>query len=81
VREGISYTTNEEMIAHPQILAKFKRIVDRYNKFFGETEQIKRFKLVGYSWSVDSGELTPTLKLKRNFIINKFANEIEALFN
>ena len=80
-REGISYTTNEEMITHPQILARFKRIVDRYNKFFGDTEQIKRFKLIGYSWSVESGELTPTLKLKRNFIYKKFEVDIENLFS
>ena len=80
VKEGISYTTNEEMIAHPQVLAKFKRIVDKYNKFFGETEQVKRFKLIGYPWSVDSGELTPTLKLKRGFICKKFEEEIERLF-
>jgi long-chain acyl-CoA synthetase len=79
-REGISYTTNEEMIAHPQVLARFKKIVDRYNKLLGDTEQVKRFKLIGYSWSVDSGELTPTLKLKRNFIYKKFEEEIEGLF-
>jgi long-chain acyl-CoA synthetase len=81
VKEGIAYTTNEEMILHPQIQAKVKRIVDRYNKFFGDTEQIKRFKLIGYSWTVESGELTPTLKLRRNFIYKKFEEEIEALFN
>jgi long-chain acyl-CoA synthetase len=80
-REGIPYTTNEEMILHPQIQTKFRQLVDRFNKFFGETEQIKRFKLIGYPWSVDSGELTPTLKLKRNFICKKFEEEIEALFN
>ena len=80
-REGISYTTNEEMITHPQVLARFKRIVDRFNKSFGETEQVKRFKLIGYPWSVDSGELTPTLKLRRNFINKKFEEEIEKLFN
>jgi len=79
-REKIPYTTNEEMITHPQVLAKFKKIVDRYNKSFGDTEQIKRFKLIGYSWSVESGELTPTLKLRRNFICKKFAEEIEGLF-
>jgi len=80
-REGISYTTNEEMIIHPQVQAKFKQLVDRYNKFFGETEKIKRFKLIGYPWSVESGELTPTLKLRRNFICKKFEEEIDALFN
>jgi len=80
-REGISYTTNEEMITHPQIQTKFKQLVDRYNKFFGDFEQVKRFKLIGYPWTVESGELTPTLKLRRNFIIKKFEEEIEALFN
>jgi len=80
-REGIPYTTNEEMILHPQIQAKFRRIVDRYNKFFGETEKVKRFKLIGYPWAIESGELTPTLKLRRNFICKKFEEEIEGLFN
>jgi len=80
-REGISYTTNEEMITHPQIQARFRKIIDRYNKFFGETEKIKRFKLISYPWTVDSGELTPTLKLKRNFIYKKFEEEIEGLFS
>jgi long-chain acyl-CoA synthetase len=80
IKESISYTTNEEMVVHPQIQAKFKRIIAKYNKFFGETEQIKRFKLIGYSWSVESGELTPTLKLRRNFILKKFETEIEGLF-
>jgi long-chain acyl-CoA synthetase len=79
-REGIVYTTNEEMITHPKVQAKFRQLVDRYNKFFGDTEQVKRFKLIGYPWSVESGELTPTLKLKRNFIVKKFEEEIEALF-
>jgi long-chain acyl-CoA synthetase len=81
VKEGIPYTTNEEMITHPQIQTKFRQIVDKYNKFFGESEKITRFKLIGYSWSVESGELTPTLKLKRNFIYKKFEEEIEGLFN
>jgi len=80
-REGISYTTNEEMIAHPQVLARFKQIVDRFNKSLGESEKVKRFKLIGYSWSVESGELTPTLKLRRNFIYKKFEAEIEKLFS
>jgi long-chain acyl-CoA synthetase len=81
IKEGVPYTTNEEMILHPHIQAKFKRIVDKYNKFFGESEKIKRFKLIGYPWSVETGELTPTLKLKRNFIYKKFDEEIEGLFS
>ncbi len=79
--KGIAYTTNEEMVLNPLVQQKYSRIVAKYNKFFGDTEQIKRFKLIGYPWSVDSGELTPTLKLRRNFITSKFTDTIETLFN
>lgn len=79
-RKGIEYTTNEEMIKHPEVLKKYRKIVDHYNKFFGETEQIKRFFLIGYEWSIQTGELTPTLKLKRNYIIEKYHDMIEQLF-
>jgi long-chain acyl-CoA synthetase len=79
-RKGIPYTTNEEMIKHPDVYNKFKKIVTQYNKFFGDTEQVKRFKLVSYEWSIQTGELTPTLKLRRNFVIDKYKDVIEELF-
>jgi long-chain acyl-CoA synthetase len=68
------------MISHPEVYNKFKKLVSQYNKFFGDTEQIKRFKLVSYEWSIQTGELTPTLKLRRNFIVNKYKDIIEELF-
>jgi len=79
-RKGIEYTTNEEMVKNPLVQKKFKKIVDHYNKFFGETEQIKRYILIDYEWSIQTGELTPTLKLRRNFIMEKFHDTIEQLF-
>lgn len=78
--KGITYTTNEEMIQHQEVLKQFKKVVDRCNKNFGDTEQVKRYKLIGYSWSVDSGELTPTLKLRRKFIMKKHKELIDSLF-
>lgn len=80
-KKNIAYTTNEEMIKHPEVLKKFKRVIDKYNLELGETERIIRFALIDYEWSVSTGELTPTLKLKRAFINQKFADKIEALFN
>lgn len=80
-RKGIEYTTNEEMIKHPDVLKKFKKIVDHHNTFFGDTEKVKRFILIGYEWSVQTGELTPTLKLKRNKLLEKYHDQIEKLFN
>lgn len=78
--KGITYTTNEEMIQHQEVLKQFKKVVDRCNKNFGDTEQVKRYKLIGYSWSVDTGELTPTLKLRRKFIMKKHKELIDSLF-
>ena len=78
--KGINYTTNEEMIEHPEVQKKYKKIVDEYNKFFGDTEKVKRFLLMNHEWSIQSGELTPTLKLKRNVLIKKYEEQIEKLF-
>ena len=80
-KHEIDYTTNEEMINHPKVQALFKKIVDKYNRFFGDTEKVKSFSLVGYEWSIQTGELTPTLKLKRNKLIEKYSEQIEQLFN
>jgi long-chain acyl-CoA synthetase len=80
INKGINYTTNEEMIEHPDVKDKYKRIVDEFNKFFGDTEKVKRFLLMNHEWSIQSGELTPTLKLKRNVLIKKYEDQIEKLF-
>lgn len=80
-RKGIAYTTNEEMINHPDVIRKFKKIVAKYNASFGDTEKIIRYELIDYEWSVATGELTPTLKLRRNFIATKFADKIIKLFS
>lgn len=79
-KKGIQYTTNEEMIHHPDVEKKFKKIVDKYNECFGDTEQVKRYMLIGYEWGISTGELTPTLKLKRNYILQKYNEKIEQLF-
>ncbi|MBQ4433905.1 MAG: long-chain fatty acid--CoA ligase [Bacteroidales bacterium] len=79
-RHDIAYTTNEEMVKHTEVLKKFKRVVDKYNAQLGETEQVKKFALIDYEWGISTGELTATLKLKRNFITQKFSEKIESLF-
>ena len=81
VNKGIDYTTNEEMIKHPEVVKKYKKIVDHFNQFLGDTEKVKRFDLIGYEWSVATGELTPTLKLKRNMLMKKYEAQIEKLFS
>ncbi|MCF8301624.1 MAG: hypothetical protein K9I94_00005, partial [Bacteroidales bacterium] len=77
----IEYTTNAEVVKMPRIRKRFQVEVDKYNQHLGDTEKIKKFEIVDHEWSVDSGELTPSLKLKRNFICNKYRATIDKIFN
>lgn len=78
--KGIEYTTNSEMINNLQIKKRFKKEIDFYNTFFGETEQIKKWELMESEWTSFSGELTPTLKIKRSYISKKYESAINKLF-
>ena len=77
----VEYTTNAEMIKIPRIQKRIKQEVDKFNTSFGETEKIKKYFLMDTEWSFESGEITPTLKLKRKFITNKYGDLIAKLFD
>ncbi|TVP48534.1 MAG: long-chain fatty acid--CoA ligase [Mongoliibacter sp.] len=78
--KDIPYTTDDEMLSKPEIVDKFQKEIDILNKYFGKWEQVKKFKILKDQWNVDTGELTPTMKLKRKVIHQKYAKEIEALY-
>jgi long-chain acyl-CoA synthetase len=80
VVKEIQYTTNAEMIALPRIRKRFQTEVNKYNKCFGDTEKIKSWDLLDTEWSFDTGEITPTMKLKRNSIMKKYEQKITRLF-
>lgn len=79
-KKGISYTTDEEMIKNAQVLEKFEQIVQFSSKEFGKWEQVKRFALLFKAWSIDGGELTPKLSLKRKVILEKNNAVIEKIY-
>lgn len=64
--------SNEEISSNPQVIARIQEEVDSLNVKFGNWEKIKRFELTPNIWSIDGGELTPTLKLKRKVILEKY---------
>ncbi|HVM07677.1 MAG TPA: AMP-binding protein [Acidimicrobiales bacterium] len=70
----------EELAQHPEVIAEVERIVAEANKRFSQVEQIKKFTVLSREWQPDSEELTPTMKLKRRGINQKYAEEIEALY-
>ena len=63
--------SNEEMIKKPEVIARIQKEVDRMNRQLGHWEQVKKFELTSNEWSIETGELTPTLKLKRKIIMEK----------
>ncbi|MGM0943928.1 MAG: AMP-dependent synthetase/ligase [Bacteroidota bacterium] len=79
-RKDIPFTSDEEMIAREEIINKYQTEIDSLNKYFGKWEQIKRFKLLAEPWGIDSGELTPTMKLKRKVIKEKYEKQIEQIY-
>ncbi|TAD97579.1 MAG: long-chain fatty acid--CoA ligase, partial [Bacteroidetes bacterium] len=79
-QHDIPYTTDAEMVKNPKVLEKFQSEVNKYNEGFGDWEKIKKFTLMSKVWGIDSGELTPTLKLKRKIINSIYEKEINAIF-
>ena len=76
-----TYTTNAEMIEKHEVLKLYKHEIDKKNKQLGKTEQIRKFSLLPDEWTVMTGELTPTLKLRRSFVMEKYKEMIEHLFD
>ncbi|MBA2250497.1 MAG: long-chain fatty acid--CoA ligase [Chitinophagaceae bacterium] len=78
--EKINYSTNEEMIHDPNVIGLYKDLVESFNKFFNHVEQIKKFELLPVDWSVETGELTPKLSLKRKVIMEKYRNAVSRIY-
>ncbi len=79
-REKITYTTNQEMIKNNEVIARYDDEMKQLNADFANYEQVKRFELVGEPWTIDNGELTPTLKLKRKNILAKNQHLYDKIF-
>ncbi len=67
--KGVSIgTTYEDIAANEQVIKRIKEDVDLHNSKFGKWEQVKRFELTSCEWTIEGGQLTPTMKLKRKVI-------------
>lgn len=76
----IHFHDNADMIAKPVVTELYQKVVNEINGQLGQTEQIKRIRLVSQEWSVSSGELSPTLKLKRKYIMDKYKDIVEQIY-
>jgi long-chain acyl-CoA synthetase len=78
--KGIPFTSNEGMVVHPKVIKKYKKEIAKFNMLFSHVEQIKEFSLLATEWTIESGELTPKLSLKRRVVLDKYAKEIDLVY-
>ena len=79
-KQGISGESNQEMISNPEVLKQYQSILEEYNPNFNPVEQIKKFELLPREWTIESGELTPTMKCKRSVIMEKCEDLVEKIY-
>ena len=80
-RKGIPFESNEQIVKDERVIERFQEEVDEKNTAFGHWEQVKRFELSPTPWTIEGKELTPTLKLKRRVILDKYKDLYSRIYN
>ena len=77
---GIAYASDADMIANKKVIDRYRKEVEAYNKFFGDFEKVKRFELMDHEWTIEDGEITPSLKIRRKVIAEHYRDLIDRMF-
>ena len=80
VHKNIPIDNRATLLQHPEVLDKFNREIDRLNETFGQWERIKKFCLIPHEWTIQKGELTPKLSLRRKIIQANHQQEIRSFY-
>jgi long-chain acyl-CoA synthetase len=80
-RLGLESAQPADLAEHPDVIAEIERAVDEGNSRLSRIEQVKRFRVLGDVWEPGGNELTPTLKLRRRPIHERYAEEIDRLYS
>lgn len=79
--KGVAFENKTDLIGKSEVIELFDREKEKYNRFFGKVEQIKRHVLMEDEWTVEGKELTPTMKVKRKVIEAKYQSKIDEIYN
>ncbi len=79
-RHNIPFTTNEEMILNEEVKKRYDKEVKKLNEGLGEVERVKKYQLIADEWTIGNGILTPTLKVKRKVVMQRYSEQIDKLF-
>jgi long-chain acyl-CoA synthetase len=78
--QGIAVGERQALLSHPQVLKLYQDIVDKVNEGLARFETIKKFRLLPEPFTMDGGELTPTLKVKRRVILQRYGHLIDSMY-
>lgn len=79
-RKEIKFTSNEEMVKNPEVISRINKEIDGKNEQFAKWEQVKKIYICNEPWTIPSGHLTPTMKLRRKPILSMYSEDYESLF-
>jgi long-chain acyl-CoA synthetase len=80
-QHGYDTGSNLSMIQNPAVIKFYRGIIDEYNQQFNHVEQVKKFELLPIEWSVEGGELTPKLSIRRKIILDKYKSYVDKIYN
>ena len=80
LQNNIDVTADEQLIKNDKVIEFYKGLVESFNTYFNHVEQIKKFELLPHDWSVDTGELTPKMSLKRKVIMEKYRDAVQRIY-
>ena len=80
-QHGINETSPDALLKNKKVIDMYADLVESFNKYFNPVEQIKKFELLPNEWSVDTGEMTPKLSLKRKVVMEKCRDQIERIYS
>jgi long-chain acyl-CoA synthetase len=79
-QHGIEYTSNEAIIQNSMVIATIESIVNEYNQLFNPVEQVKKFTLLPREFTIDKGEMTPKLSIRRKQVLANFEKEVDLMY-
>jgi len=80
-QQGYDTSSHQAMISNPAVHTFYRSIIDDFNQQFNHVEQVKKFELLPEEWSVESGELTPKLSIRRKIVLDKYKSYIEKIYS
>ena len=78
--KNIPYTNDVEMVKNKDVIMRFRKEIDKYNASLGDYEQVKKFEIIAKEWTIESGEMTASLKPRRSKIMKNYSDLIDKIY-